>query len=68
MEKDLSFSEKVKISEIALEQFADFTKQHNCYTICPVFTSSEGRIYNSAVVFNRNGKKKLVSTIKFMKQ
>jgi predicted amidohydrolase len=57
MENYLSFSEQVKISEKVLEQFADFSKQHNCYTICPVLTSSDGRIYNSAVVFDRNGKK-----------
>jgi beta-ureidopropionase len=53
----LTLSEKVKISDKVLEQFAEFSMQNNCYTICPVYTSTEGRIYNSAVVFDRKGKR-----------
>ena len=54
---DLPLSEMVESSKKVLEQFAEFSKQNFCYTICPVYTSSEGRIYNSAVVFDRTGKK-----------
>jgi beta-ureidopropionase len=57
IDQQLTFQEKVKISDKVLLQFSDFSKKHNCYTICPVFTSSDGKIYNSAVVFDRMGKK-----------
>ena len=49
--------EKVEISEKVLEQFSEFSRHNSCYTICPVFTSSGGKIYNSAVVFDRTGKR-----------
>jgi len=45
--------------ELMIEKIHGLLKDVLIYTICPVFTSSEGRIYNSAVVFNRNGKKKV---------
>lgn len=35
---------------------AGFSQQNHCYTICPVYNSAGGKIYNSAVVFDRNGK------------
>lgn len=57
IEAKLSFPERVEVSNKVLEQFSVFSKQNNCYTICPVFTSSEGKIYNSAVVFDREGKR-----------
>ncbi len=57
VETRLSFKQRVEFSEKVLEQFSAFSREHNCYTICPVFTSSEGRIYNSAVVFDRSGRK-----------
>ena len=57
IESRLSFQQRVEVSDKVLEQFSGFSKEHSCYTICPVFTSSEGRIYNSAVVFDRSGKK-----------
>jgi len=57
IEKRLTLAEKVETSEKILEQFAKFSKQNNCYTICPVYTSTEERIYNSAVVFDRMGKR-----------
>jgi beta-ureidopropionase len=56
-ETKLTFPQQVDVSEKVLLQFSEFAKQNNCYTICPVFTSSEGRIYNSAVVFDRTGTK-----------
>jgi beta-ureidopropionase len=50
-------AEKVEISEKVLEQFSEFSKQNNCYTICPVYTPGGGGIYNSAVVLDRKGKR-----------
>ncbi len=47
--------EMVKISENVLHQFSGFAKQNSCYVICPVYTSEEKKIYNSAVVFDREG-------------
>jgi predicted amidohydrolase len=57
IEAKLSFPERIEVSKKVLEQFSAFSRKNNCYTICPVFTSSEGRMYNSAVVFDRSGKK-----------
>lgn len=57
LETKLPFHESVEVSDKILPRFAEFSRLNNCYTICPVFTSSEGRIYNSAVVFNRSGDK-----------
>lgn len=55
VEQNLTFAEKAAVSEKVLKKFSEFSKTLNCYTICPVFTSSEGRIYNTAVVFDRKG-------------
>jgi len=57
VKRKFTIAEKLQISKKVMEQFAEFSKQNNCYTICPVYTSSDGKIYNSAVVFNREGKK-----------
>ena len=57
IEAKLAFPERVEVSNAVLRQFSAFSKQNSCYTICPVFSSSEGRIYNSAVVFDRTGKR-----------
>lgn len=57
VEKDYNLSEKIAISEAALKQFSEFSQTNGCYTICPVFTSKNGKVYNSAVVFDRSGKK-----------
>ena len=54
---DISLEEKLEISSKVLEQFSIYAKKNNCYIICPVYTSESGRIYNSAVVFDRNGNK-----------
>ena len=56
VEKKYTLQEKVEVSEKVLERFADFSKQNNCYTICPVNTTRDGKIYNAAVMFDRNGK------------
>jgi predicted amidohydrolase len=52
-----SMDDKVKISEDALEQFSEFSKNHKCYTVCPVYTAENDKIYNSAVFIDRQGKK-----------
>ncbi len=57
IETKLTFPQRVEVSEKVLVQFSEFSRQNRCYTICPVFTSTGGRIYNSAVVFDRSGKK-----------
>ena len=54
---NLTFPERVEFSNNVLPAFSAYSKQNKCYTICPVFTSSQGRIYNSAVVFDRTGQR-----------
>jgi beta-ureidopropionase len=53
----LTIGEKVAISDKVQEKLADFSKQNNCYTLCPAYTSANGKNYNSIVVFDRKGKK-----------
>ncbi len=36
--------------------FAEFARQYHCYVVCPVVTRREGRLYNSAVFIDREGK------------
>lgn len=57
IDQELSLSEKLKISEKVLEQFSGFAQQNNCYIICPLYTSEDGKAYNAAIVFNRVGQK-----------
>jgi beta-ureidopropionase len=57
IDQKLTLAEQVEISEKVLEQFADFSRQNNCYTVCPVYTKVNGAVYNSAVVFDRSGKR-----------
>ena len=47
--------DKVELSAIALKQFSAFAKENRCYLICPVYTSQNGKIFNSAVLFDRMG-------------
>lgn len=48
---------RVEVSERVVIRFAEYSKNNNCYTICPVHTRRNGKIYNSAVVLDRNGKR-----------
>jgi beta-ureidopropionase len=57
VETKLTLTQKVEVSGKVMERFAEFSKQNNCHTICPVYTSDGGKIYNSAVVFDRMGKR-----------
>jgi len=49
--------DRAGISRKILTRFAAFSEENNCYTVCPVYTLRDGNIYNSAVVFDREGKK-----------
>ncbi len=53
----LKINEKVAISDKVQEKLAAFSQQNNCYTLCPACTNSNGKNYNSIVVFDRKGKK-----------
>ena len=52
-----TLAEKVEQSLLVIQRFASFAKNNKCYVICPVYTSENGKIYNSAVVFNRLGER-----------
>lgn len=47
--------EMVEISANVLQQFSGFAKRNRCYVICPVYTSENKKIYNSAVLMDRDG-------------
>jgi beta-ureidopropionase len=53
----LTIAEKVAISDKVQEKLAEFSKQNSCYTLCPAYTSNNGKNFNSIVVFDRKGKK-----------
>lgn len=55
IDQQLSISEMVDVSEIALQKFSDLAKQSGSYIICPVHISKGGKVYNAGVVFDRNG-------------
>jgi beta-ureidopropionase len=57
VEKQSTPDERVTISDEVLLRFSDYSRQNNCYTVCPVNTRRDGRIFNSAVVFDRSGSK-----------
>ncbi len=50
-----TLAEKVELSVIALKRFSAFAKENGCYLICPVYTTQNGKIFNSAVLFDRKG-------------
>lgn len=39
-----------------VSRFAAFAKENRCYVICPLNTRSHNRVYNSAVMLDRDGK------------
>ncbi|MCD4692256.1 MAG: carbon-nitrogen hydrolase family protein, partial [Calditrichales bacterium] len=55
IEQKFKLSEEVEISEKVVKLFSSFAKENNCNIICPVVTTEDGKIYNSAVVLNRDG-------------
>lgn len=50
-----SWEEKLRTSSEVLVQFSNYAKQNKCYIICPVYTTESGKIFNAAVVFDREG-------------
>ena len=55
-------SEKISIKDVAekpsgkiISLFAEFAKKHKTYIICPLYTVENGKYYNAAVVFDREG-------------
>ncbi len=57
VQQQLSLPEKLDVSKDILTHFSKLAKKNNCYLICPTYTSEKGKIYNSAVLFNREGVK-----------
>lgn len=57
VDKKTTLQEKVEISQKVIELFASFSRENNCYTVCPCYTTRNGNIYNSAVVLDRAGKR-----------
>ncbi|MFH1716708.1 MAG: carbon-nitrogen hydrolase family protein [Planctomycetota bacterium] len=51
----LSEVAEVPIGEIS-KPFAEFAREHGCYVVCPIYTKSDGRYYNSAVFIDTEGK------------
>jgi beta-ureidopropionase len=56
IDQRLSLSEKLEKSRAVLDLFSDFASQNRCYVICPLYTEENGKAYNAAVVFDREGR------------
>lgn len=54
--KRFTLAELVQISDEIQSQIAAFSKENRCYTVCPLYTSVDGKFYNSAIVFDREGR------------
>ena len=50
-----SLSEKLEISEVAVQRFSAIAKENHCYIICSVFSSEGGKAYNAGIVLDRLG-------------
>ena len=48
-------AETADMSAELLEEFAAFALTNQCYLICPIYMKDEGKIYNVAVVIDRQG-------------
>ncbi|MBG0861306.1 MAG: carbon-nitrogen hydrolase family protein [Bacteroidales bacterium] len=57
IEQRMTLPEMIETSEKVVDQFSAFSKQNNCYVICPVYTEANGSVFNSAVVLDRSGRK-----------
>ncbi len=53
----INLQEKVAISDKLLKEFMVFAQTNRCYVICPIYICENGKIYNSAVVIDRQGKR-----------
>lgn len=54
--KNYTLDEKVQVSLNAIEKMSAFSKSNSCYIVCPVYTSENGAVFNSAVIIDRQGK------------
>lgn len=50
-----SLSEKIAISNTVLNRMAAFAKNHHCYLVVAVNTEERDKVFNSAVLLDRNG-------------
>ena len=57
IEVQLDLSDKLKLHEKPLMQLSDFAKENKCYVICPIYTTENGKVYNAAVILDREGQK-----------
>lgn len=55
IEEKQSLSENLELCDEVLREFSILAAKNNCYLVCPVYTAEKGKIYNSAVVFGRDG-------------
>ena len=53
--KQMTLEEKTDVCYKLLKDFADFARSNNCYLICPIYTRENKKIYNAAVVIDRQG-------------
>jgi len=51
----MSLQKEAALSDELLKEFMTFARTNNCYMICPVITHENGKIYNAAVVIDRQG-------------
>ena len=50
-----TLDERVNISDELLKKFDNYARANRCYMIVPAFIKEDGKIYNAAVVIDRNG-------------
>ena len=48
-------AEAADLSGELLKEFATFARANQCYLICPLYTRENGKVYNAAVVVDRQG-------------
>ena len=53
--KRMTLSEKTDISVELLKEFTTYARTNQCYIICPTYIRENGKIYNAAVVIDRQG-------------
>jgi len=53
--KRMTLAEKTDVSGQLLKEFMAFARTNQCYVICPTYSQENGKIYNAAVVIDRQG-------------
>ena len=51
----ISRQEELDRSEKLMKDFTAFARANKCYMICPIYTTESGKVYNAAVVIDRQG-------------